>query len=455
MHAHRTLYKSNSIAITLGLLSALAYAYLASQSQYYGDATLSQLLIVAGTCASISFGLWFVYERQGLQIEVWLLLGFAVLFRLIGLNSFPILEDDFYRYLWDARMTVELGSPYAIAPAEFFASESLEERFETILDGINYPDVKTVYGPTIQWVFALAYLISPGEVWPLQLLMGIADIIVILVLLQLAKPNSVLLYAWSPLVIKEFVISAHPDVLGVAFVVIALLVIQRKQMLLAGGLLALACGVKVFAILLVPFLLRFCWRAWLAFGLTAVLIALPFGLKQAWLPDGLSAMGSSWLFNAPLYFLADALLGSWVSISTVKISLLGALAIGSGLYLLNYLRHNKSPAHLSLRGDLLYAGLFICAPALNAWYLVWLLPFAVFRPSVWAWATSVFIFLSYASGINLDNSGLEPYEHSAWILAIEFMPLLMLFLCAPYLQQLFPSLADAANVKKPHALDKH
>jgi len=264
MNAHRSQIRTTYIAISAGLLSAMAYGYLASQSQFYGDATLSQLLWVAWPCACLSFGLWFVYERRGQQIDVWLLLGFAILFRLIGLSSFPILEDDFYRYLWDARMTVELGSPYASAPADFFASDTISERFETILDGINYPEVKTVYGPTIQWVFALAYLISPGEVWPLQLFMGIADIAVILILLQLAKPNSVLLYAWSPLIIKEFVISAHPDVLGVAFVVLALLAIQRKQMILAGGLLALACGVKVFAILLVPFLLRFNWRAWLA-----------------------------------------------------------------------------------------------------------------------------------------------------------------------------------------------
>ncbi len=437
MHAQSFQYTPNNIAIALGLLSALAYGYLASQSQYYGDATLSQLLWVAVTCASMSFALWYIYQREGKQIEVWLLLTFAILFRLIGLSSFPILEDDFYRYLWDARMTIELGSPYEIAPADFFASENLNERFEAILDGINYPDVKTVYGPTIQWVFALAYLISPGEVWPLQLFMGIADIIVILVLLQLAKPNSVLLYAWSPLVIKEFVISAHPDVLGVAFVVIALLVVQRKQMLLAGGLLALACGIKVFAILLVPFLLRFSWRAWLAFGITSIMIALPFGLKQAWLPEGLSAMGSSWLFNAPLYFIADAVLGPWLTISAVKIGLLGTFSIGSGLYLLSHLRHNKSPVHTTLRGDLLYAGLFMCAPAFNAWYLVWLLPFAVFRPSVWAWAASVFVFLSYASGINLSNSELQPYEHSAWILAIEFVPLFVLYLCAPYLQRAF------------------
>ena len=444
--------------IAAGLASTVAYIYLAQNSQFYGDANLAQVISVAMFCGLLSFFVWFINEKQGKQIEIITLLGFALLFRLIGLSSFPILEDDFYRYLWDARMTVEFGSPYAIAPAEFFDVDNLGERFETILDGINYPYVETVYGPSSQWLYALAYLISPGEVWPLQLLLGLADLIVILSLLKLAKPNSVLLYAWSPLVIKEFVISTHPDVLGVMFIVLALLILHRKQaniqsqkMLLVGSLMALACGVKVFAIVLVPFLLRFNWAAWLAFIGTATLIALPFGLKEAWLPDGLSAMGSSWLFNAPIYFLANSLFGELVSVNGIKIILLGAFALASGLYLLNYWYKNPPQVHSTLRGDLLYAGLFICAPALNAWYLVWLLPFAVFRPSLWAWSASLFIFLSYASGINIDSDGLlssfntlinqtfsnngssialEPYEHWGWVLALQFTPPCLFFIAS-------------------------
>jgi len=406
-----------------GGISCLAYLYVAFHSRSYGDFDLAQLLITSLFCAALSFWIWYLHTRQNQTVDVTTLVGFAILFRLIGGFSFPILEDDFYRYLWDAHMTVEFGSPYGIPPADFFDAPQVSERFEIILSGINYPFIDTVYGPTCQWLFAVAYLISPGEIWPLQLMLGMADLILILLLLKLANPNSVLLYAWSPLIIKEFVITAHPDVLGAMFIVLALVLLKKNRLMGLGACLALACGVKVFALIVLPFLLRFEWRAWFVFFTTAVLIALPFGLKDAWLPGGLSAMGSSWLFNAPLYFVADVWLGRWFSLGSIKLILLTLLGLGCASYLVRYLYKGRDVvAHKELRGDLLYAGLFLCAPALNAWYLVWLLPFAVLRPSVWAWLLSVTILLSYASGINLADTGLEPYQHSAWVLALEFIP---------------------------------
>jgi len=415
----------NAQSIIAGTLSCLAYLYIALNSRHYGDFNLDQLLGVSFFCALVSFWIWYIHNSQNQEIKVSTLIGFAILYRVIGGFSFPILEDDFYRYLWDARMTVENGSPYGIAPADFFEAQ-LSERFESILDGINYPFIDTIYGPTCQWLFALAYLVSPGEIWPLQLLMGLIDLIVVLLLLKLAKPTAVLLYAWSPLVIKEFVITTHPDVLGVMFILLALFLLSKKHVISVGVCMALACGVKVFAIMVLPFILRLQWRAWLAFLITAMLIALPFGIKEAWLPGGLSTMGSNWLFNAPIYFLANLAIGDWISLGTFKFIMIGLLGIASASYLLSYLmKRGGIVTHRELRGDLLYAGLFLCAPAFNAWYLVWLLPFAVIRPSVWAWVLSVSIMLSYASGINIANSNLEPYEHSGLMLAFEFIPPLL------------------------------
>ena len=66
---------------------------------------------------------------------------------MIGFCTFPILEDDIYRYLWDGRMTIENGSPYNISPAEFFSATDLGERFDAILSSINYPNIATIYGP--------------------------------------------------------------------------------------------------------------------------------------------------------------------------------------------------------------------------------------------------------------------------------------------------------------------
>jgi len=270
-------------------------------------------------------------------------------------------------------MTVQTGSPYGVAPMEFFTSPLLDSRFEDILDLINHPEIPTVYGPTNQWFFALAYLISPGSIWPLQLIFSVCDLVLILVLLRLAKPNNVLLYAWCPLVIKEFAFTAHPDVLGAMCLMLAVLLTKHRYYVLAGSLLACAAGVKVFALLLVPFILRLQWRGWLAFVLSAIALAWPFGMLQAWVPEGLRTMTGNWLFNAPLYTLLE----TWLSIGTIKVILVNLLAIASGAYLLHIIVNRTQT---EVRGDLLIAGLLLAIPALNPWYLVWLLPFAVIRP---------------------------------------------------------------------------
>jgi len=361
------------------------------------------------------------YQRKNVEISWPLVFGFAIAFRAIGLFSFPILEDDIFRYLWDGRMTVENGSPYGLIPADFFDAD-VSEHFEDILGLINYPYIATIYGPVCQWVFAAAYLIAPGEVWPLQLVFSLADIILILALSRLTKPLMVLLYAWSPLIIKEFAFTAHPDVLGAMFLVLAYVAYRKHAFIWVGALLALATGVKVFAIILVPFLLGWQWRGWLTFLLIAVGISLPLGISEAWVPAGLKVMGDNWLFNAPIY---SALL-AWVPITTIKLVLFSLFLCVGGLYGLFAMQRwwlNKHPLPV-IRADLLFAGLFICLPAFNPWYMVWLLPFAALRPSLqsslWAWVASVSVILSYASGINLERSILGPYEHHSWLLALEF-----------------------------------
>ena len=187
----------NLSVIAAGALSVLAYGYLSVNSQHYGDANLIQMMSVCGISMFLCTLVWWHHYRQNIEISIPLLLGFAVVFRVIGLFSFPLLEDDIYRYLWDGRQTVETGNPYLFPPSDYFDSDNISDRFEDILNGINYPNIATVYGPLCQWIFALSYLIAPGEIWPLQLIFALADMAIILALLKLARPNLVLLYALS------------------------------------------------------------------------------------------------------------------------------------------------------------------------------------------------------------------------------------------------------------------
>lgn len=477
-----TTQNPSSLIKISGTLTALVYVVLMVGSRGYGDASLALAATVYVLAALIVSVLVFKLLQvrpaadQMSQALTWLVF-FAVLFRLLGFCTFPVLEDDFYRYLWDGRMVVETWQPYGTAPAQWFDDDALNEAFLDILDGINYPWLVTVYGPTLQLWYGLGYWLAPGEVWPLQLVAGLADIGVLLVLVKLcAGRRSLLLggcalYAWSPLLIKEFATTAHPDVVGVFFVALALLCYCRERWFLLGFCFGIATGVKPFALVIAPFLIALRWRAMTGFALAVVVLSLPFlahlVVPQAdeqpaltlvavfntfgaiWLPEGLRAMGDDWLFNAPMYLLASewqqALTAAGLPISArgVKTALLVGFSVLWFWQLARWLgremavnenatQHtadNRYAWRLERLGELPHAWLFgvflLVLPALNPWYLVWWLPFAVLRlrGTQWVtpWVASVALGLSYATGINLaSESNLGLYEIPGVVVTLEF-----------------------------------
>ncbi len=419
------------LCLLAGSVCTAVFAFWRFNTQASGELDLSDFLMSSTVAALLTFYVWWRSYKTQIDVSWHMVIGFALLFRVIGVGAFPILEDDVFRFLWDGRQTVEIGSPYKSAPADHFEEEGLDEHWQSILDVINYPDVKTVYGPTAQYVFALAYLVAPGDAWGLQLLLSIADMLLIILLLAVTKARNVLLYAWSPLVLKEFAFSVHPDVLGALFLLLGYCAVRAKYPLIGGVAMALAMGVKVFAIVAVPLILIFSWRAWLSAAFTLYLLSLPFGFLAAWLPDGLATMSEDWVFNAPVYlslfgympmnfvkgFMAIVLLLGCVLIffKTLKTTHWHQPHYSEGSMLESPIKNTEVP-----RIDLIFALLFFCMPAFNPWYLVWMLPFAVLRPMLWSWTASVAVLLAYISGINLQGSGLELYQQPVWLVFLEF-----------------------------------
>lgn len=448
-----TTQKSVSLAVALaGALCAMGYLWMAFQSRSYGAADFTDAAYVYGACSLITLllAVWLSQTAAGRTASysqpVTLVLCFAVLFRMLGVASFPVLEDDFYRYLWDGWVFINQGSPYGVAPAEFFANEAVDSRFSQALDGVNYPEIPTVYGPTLQLVFGAAYLIDPGQVWPLQVVFGVADMVIVFLLLQMIDRNSPtqllcwFLYAWSPLLIKEFATTAHPDILGAMLIVLALWLRRSHHWLTLGVLLGLAVGVKPFALVIAPFLIGFERRAIAGFVVAIVGLTLPFlssfwgiseqafeslmaGVLAVWVPEGLRAMGQGWLFNAGLYEMFAAL--GWVDQPFLQRLFLGAFALVWVLMLWRSIRarapEQVAPEHVIIEPVVWLVGLFLLVlPALNPWYVAWLLPFAVLCPYATPWVASYALFLSYVTGINVAAGVDELYTVPGWVLGIEF-----------------------------------
>ena len=398
-----------------GFVCLGAYGILTWVLQTSGDPSLLLFLGLSIFVASITFILYVYFRRHPEQkLSIRQLILWAIIFRVCGLIGGPFYEDDYYRYLWDAFRFIQDGTPYGIAPEAFFQDSDVPDQFQRILDGINYPELPTIYGPVTQVVFLGGYVLSPGSVMALQVLMILFDLIVIGLLIRMAPLPAVLLYAWSPLVIKEIAFTAHPDIIAVCLVVVALIFSQKNRIHLVAICLAFAVGAKVIALLVVPFLLiRSKIHVWGIFIGTLGLIYLPFVLQGSTDLDTLLVFTREWEFNAAFF----GLLKPWMPNSTARIVCGGLLAAGLLSYYLVF-RHQRTG--LLVRGDWIYGGLFAFWPVVNSWYLLWLLPFAVLRPSAWAWTASVAVLLSYITGLNLNNFDMHPFAHPNWVRPLEY-----------------------------------
>lgn len=345
----------------------------------------------------------------------------AVVFRIIGLCFDPIFEDDFYRYLWDGFQFSEYKTPYGVAPSDFFSDGTIPTSMQSILDEINYPDVATIYGPIFQYSFLLSYKTLPANVFALQLLYSLVDIALILVLSRLCKPQALVLYAWCPLVVKEIAFTAHPDGLAVFLLMVTFLALVRGKALYAVIFLALSFCAKIFAILFVPLvLIRVHPKYWLIFtGLVAGIYA-PFLLSSSADIAVLFTFASGWQFNGSVQAILQALLHTTLPNYASQLTSLICALLFIGFYAVYSWSFFKDKSQLIPRGDWVLGVFFLLAPVLNAWYLIWLLPFAAIFPSRWAWVASVSILFSYITGYTTGNPELDLYQQPVWARLVEY-----------------------------------
>jgi len=363
-------------------------------------------LIYGGTFFSLSKQL----NRLILPVFLW-----AIIFRCIGLFSEPMLEDDPYRYLWDAFVFSNYGSPFGILPSEFFSNASLPENIDNILDYVAYPDTPTIYGPFSQWVFYIAYLIQPGSLLTLKLVFFAFDVACLSVLFRLLPGKWFLLFAWNPLLIKELSFSVHHDVIAISLIVIALYSYTHKRYLLVAFCMGLAVASKLLALVLVPFMLQFkCIRSWSVFAIAVMLMYIPFlAIGGGTELKGLFAFLQGWEFNSSVYGLISAWFGHSAAsrISLIMMSL-GLLIV---FLVTNKARTDFDNGTNLPRGDWAIGVVLLFSSVVNPWYICWLLPFAVFYRHTWPWIATLVMPLSYVVGLNIESSSLPAYNHPAWV----------------------------------------
>ena len=381
-----------------------------------------------------------------------LALGLAM--RLLMFASEPILEDDYQRYLWDGAVTAHGLNAYEVSPETAKSADpetsvigGLAIASGDVLDRVNHPELRTVYPPVAQGVFAISHVLGPWSLgtWRALCLLGeMASVALLLLLLrELGRsPLWVALYWWNPLAIKELINSAHLEAILIPVVLGAIVLAIHRRYLLSTFALAVAAGIKLWPVLLLPLI----WRP-LAERPRALLIAVAStaglglalaapilwaGLDQS---SGLVAYAQNWKTNSALFPQVEAIAGSslaWIGGFEPWIvgrSIVALVLVGLALWLSR--RPFKTPEELIQKCVLLVGALVLLSPAQFPWYFLWVLPLMPLRPVLGLLALTATMPLYYLGFFLLARDSYEFYASTivwfVWVpvwllLAAEFAP---------------------------------
>lgn len=332
------------------------------------------------------------------------LVGMAM--RLCLFFSTPMLEDDFYRYLWDGAMTANGVNPYRFVPWDI-QNDTLREMPETvrrlkaeagdILHGINYPWLRTIYPPAAQLAFGAAHVLKPWSLTAWRLILLLADLFAFALLIHCLKRTgkdltSVAIYWWNPLLVKEIYNSAHMDVLLLPFLLAAVLLADDKRLLWAAIALGVAFGLKIWPVLMLPVLFRpfitdprRLIPSFLLFAGIAGAMLYPFLRTRLDQTSGLAAYSQYWQMNDLFFMLlkqsASFMMGQLNMAASAMTVSRAAVAMILGVFAIFTVRRRKDGLEETTRRCcMIVAALFLLSPTQFPWYYLWMSPFlAVYR----------------------------------------------------------------------------
>jgi len=362
--------------------------------------------------------------------------------RLILIPSSPILEDDFYRYLWDGAVTANEFNPYVFSPQDVIEKNpavpekvlKLADESENVIKKINHPKIKTLYPTLSQIIFAFSYYLFPWSItgWKLLLLMG--DIFLLFFLIKILRElelpvSFVAIYWLNPIVLHEFFNTGHYDLFALLFAAIAIYYYLKSEFVISSITLAFAVGFKLWPILLFPiFLRRLTNQKWkllssiLAFSLFIIVIFIPVfraGFDQN---TGFVKYAANWINNAAFYTLLKESIDLFTSTFNIYYVCADCVArwITGGIILSVLLLLIRRPAKDNLdlvdKILLIIAVSFLVSPTQFPWYVTWLILPLVFSPKI---SLLMYTFLIPLYHLNFLGG---------YFIYIQHIPVILLFL---------------------------
>ena len=453
------------LALGCALLS-LGSFFLDPTAVFYEVILLLALLLSMGVVYVFAIRLVLLKKSSSLNA----ILAWGILFRLLLIPSRPILETDWNRYLWDGFVLSHGLNPYQYPPAAFqslLQDENPEssppialqnfrsllqpnERAQVLLAAINHPELNTIYPPLTQILFGGTAVLFPLSfyAWRGVILLFDAVLAACLVMLLLSvqqDPARVVLYAWSPLILKEYINTLHFDLIALAFLFAGVLLYASRHRIRSALAWAAALLIKVFPLVLLPFWFNRGEKKYLAATAGAtLLVALPFcGVTREGF-HGLAVFGCLWESNSSLVagleklyewfgipawnegrtlFTFTGVEYAWNAFLAAKATAALIALIGIGALFYRMTRHSAPALEQRLKSTFIATGiLLLCSPVANPWYIAWIVPFLCFFPQK-SW-----IYLSQSCLLYYSFFLLTPWGYPPGIRELEYLPFFIMWM---------------------------
>lgn len=367
-------------------------------------------------------------KGKGHWLELSLLFGGALFFRVMLLPLTPGLSPDVWRYVWDGGVILHGYNPYVYAPAD----KLLLPLRTIVYANADYRLTPTAYPPGAELFFTLGALLTPTHVLATKAIFVICDVVTCAVLAlilvrQKLDPRRALMYAWCPLPIVEFALEGHVDAVAIMFTVLAVLCVLstwRGARTWVGIFVGLATLAKIYPIVLLLALVhRRDWSLLIACTLTIALGYLPFLIFSNGHPLAAplsfvnQGVGNPSVLPTLFFFFEHHLLHATLVDNRVVVDAVDVLVLVPSFLLVvvqrvrGYL--SMEMAALILIGSFMAASAFLCpwyAPAFLPWLVMLIGPVWNARglqvaklALVLVWYFTVAVIFCYVLGLSMIN----------------------------------------------------
>jgi hypothetical protein len=329
----------------------------------------------------------------------------GIISRIILIPSEPVLEDDYYRYLWDGAVTANGFNPYIFSPEDALDNTSdapadlkqLAKESGEVIKNINHPHVRTIYPAMAQGVFAMSYVAAPWQTWMWKIFLLFFDIAVLLFLVLILKhvklPIALLSIYWlNPIVIHEFFNAAHMDLLAILFTAISIYLYLKNKHWMAIVSLAIATGFKLYPVVLLALYLRPFWKNkqilvfyFLGYAVIVLILFVPVLASNLDESLGFIRYAERWINNAAVYSLfRDAIyyLTNWFGFHIQILPRILIVFVYLTILFLIIRKETENKKIFLEKALLVIALLFLLSPTQFPWYYAWMIPLLVLRPKI-------------------------------------------------------------------------